>query len=77
MRVRDEEGEEQRLTLVDGVELEEGAELKDGARDVSLDSPDGRALPGQALGDAVPILTPRGQTILTVLSVEPYRAPAT
>ena len=77
VRVRDERGEEQRLTLVDGVELEEGADLNEGAADVSLDSPVGRALLGQVVGDAVSILTPHGNRILKVLSVEPYRASAT
>lgn len=65
--VRDEQGQQRRLRLVDGAEVEANSE------DVSLDSPVGQAILGRAQGDEVTVKLPGGESRLTMVSVEPYR----
>lgn len=67
VRVRDDAGEESRLTLVQDAEYDGGDEH------VSLSSPVGRALFGQAAGSQFTVNTPAGRRTLTILSVAPYR----
>jgi transcription elongation factor GreA len=68
--VRDDEGGQRRLMVVDP------AEFHDGERQVSADSPVGRALLGRALGSQVALDVPAGRQVLTIESVEPYREAA-
>jgi transcription elongation GreA/GreB family factor len=71
VRVRDEAQREEEYRLVDGAEVD----LAEGQ--VAIDSPVGRALLGRQPGERVAVRTPDGERMLTVLSVQPYRAPAT
>jgi transcription elongation factor GreA len=65
--LRDDQGQEQRVQLVDGAEVESDL------GDVSLDSPVGQAILGHAAGDQVSVHLPSGERRLTLVSVEPYR----
>jgi len=66
--IRGDDGAEQRLMLLDRVEVEPTGE------EVSTDSPVGQALSGRKIGDRVTVIAPDGERPLTVLAVEPYRA---
>lgn len=66
--VRDGDGAEQRLMLLDRVEVEPNGE------EVSTDSPVGQALSGRNAGDRVTVSAPDGERTLTIVAVEPYRA---
>lgn len=70
VEVRDAQGTQQRLMLVDGAELEDGADT------VSTDAPVGRGLLGHRMGETVAVPAPHGERVLTILSVKPYRASA-
>jgi transcription elongation factor GreA len=70
VRLRDGDGQESRLQVVDGAELDEGSSQ------VSTDSPVGRALLGRHAGDEVAVDAAGGERRLTLLAVEPYRASA-
>jgi transcription elongation factor GreA len=70
VRLRDGDGAEQRLQVVDGAELDESASR------VSTDSPTGRALLGRRSGDEVTVDAPGGGYRVTLLGVEPYREAA-
>jgi transcription elongation factor GreA len=65
--LRNEQGEERRVELVDGAEVESDA------GEVSMDSPVGRAILGHAKGEEVAVRIPSGEQKLTLVSVEPYR----
>lgn len=65
--VRDGTGAEQRLMLLDRVEVEPSGD------EVAADSVVGRALVGRKVGDRVTVSAPDGERTLTVLAVEPYR----
>jgi transcription elongation factor GreA len=70
VRLRDGDGAESRLQVVDGAELDESASR------VSADSPTGRALLGRRSGDEVAVDAPGGGYRVTLLGVEPYREAA-
>ena len=69
VRVRDEAGEVDQFMIVESAELDATA-----ADQVAADSPLGRALLGQRAGSHVAVDAPEGRRVMTILSVESYRA---
>ena len=67
--LRDARGEERRVQLVDGAEVERGG------ADVALDSPVGLAIFGRTKSDQVSVRLPSGEQRFTLAAVEPYRPP--
>jgi transcription elongation factor GreB len=64
--VEDEEGEETTYQIVGGEELDESL----GRNRISYEAPLGRALLGKREGDTVRVRRPKGETELTIVSVE-------
>ena len=66
--IEDEDGEQQRYRLVGPDEFDATAGL------ISVDSPVGRALMGQRLGDGVVVRRPKGETVYEILEIDYSRA---
>ena len=66
--IEDEDGEQQRYRLVGPDEFDATAGL------ISVDSPVGRALMGQRLGDEVVVRRPKGETVYEILEIDYSRA---